>query len=133
VARPQRATYISSHRYVGLLGWTLAGACLALAVSQIGFVTIPVGVLLVVILAFAAPKDAVGFLEGVGIVAAVIGAINLDYHPCPRGGTTILKPGQTDVGCGGFDGAPWLIGGTALAVAVFVLWSLLRRRASPSR
>ena len=118
----------SARRWPGFLGWTLAGACLTLAVSQIGVFTIPIGIVLVAVCAYWAPRDALGFLEGAGIVCAVIGAMNLDYRPCPSGGTTILEPGQTDAGCGGFDGTPWLVAGLAVSVAVALVWLTLRRR-----
>src|SRR5438105_3498447 len=66
-------------------------------------------------------------------VIALIGLLNLDYHPCPNG-TVVLPPGQTSYECGGFDGTPWLIVGALLMVgAVLVFWWLRGLRTDHQR
>lgn len=96
-------------------------------VSQVGFFTVPVGLVLVAVLGWRWPGEALGLAEGAAAVAVLIGAINLDYRPCPPGGVTILRPGRTDAGCGGFDGTPWLVGGLVGMIGVAVLFWLLKR------
>ena len=119
-------------RWLWFAGWAVAGACLALIVSQIGVFTFPAGVVLIVVLTWHAPRHALGFVAGVGAVGVVIGALSLDYHPCPRDGVTVLEPGQTSFECGGFDGTPWLVVGAVLVVAAMVGYALANRR-SPGR
>src|SRR5882762_1761790 len=93
--------------------WATVGACLALGDSQVGLLTVPVGVLLALFLALKRRFGIalVGLIEGVAVVCAVVGALNLNSTPCPPSGSVGLLPGQESVSCGGFDGAPWLIAG----------------------
>jgi hypothetical protein len=66
-----------------------------------------------------------GLLEGAGGVSAVIGLVNLNYRPCS--GTLVLRPGQSSISCGGFDGTPWLIAGLAtMTLAAAVYWRVGR-------
>jgi hypothetical protein len=107
--------------------WGVAGASLTLIVSQIGFFTVPAGLVLVLaLLRYGGNEEALGLFAGAGAVAAVIGVLNLDYHPCSDG-PVVLPPGQTSYECGGFDGMPWLIVGAALMTAAVVGFALLRR------
>jgi hypothetical protein len=112
-------------RWTMFVAWGIAGAALALIVSVIGAFTVPVGIALVIVLTARAPREFVGFVAGVGATAAVIGALNLDYQPCAR--IEVLRPGQTDYECGGFDGTPWLVAGLVLIVAAVLLFLALRR------
>src|SRR4051812_6916478 len=92
-------------------GWVLAGSCLALGVSQIGVFTIPVGLVIAIVLSRrAARSDALGLVIGAGLVAVVVGLLNLDYSSCGDGGDLRVGPGQ-EVSCGGLDGRPWLAAG----------------------
>jgi hypothetical protein len=111
------------------LAWSVAGACLALIVSQVGALTLAIGLLLVALLLWRARgREAIGLLAGAGAVAVLVGVINLGYNPCPSG-PVVLKPGQTDFECGGFDGAPWLAVGLALMVVAAIAFRLMRRSA----
>lgn len=116
-------------RWGWFAAWSLPGACIALGVSQIGLVTLPLGVLLGVWLSRrSAARDSLGLVEGVGLVGVVIGLLNLDYSPCPSDRTLTLAPGQASVSCGGFDGRPWLVAGMALvALGVLSYWLVTRR------
>jgi hypothetical protein len=62
--------------------WSMAGACFALA---IGVFTVPLGVLLVALLARrqgSSGRELLGLLEGAGVVIALFGALNLGYRSC---------------------------------------------------
>lgn len=91
--------------------------------SQIGLVTVPAGVVLALWLARRSEgRQALGLVEGAGMVSVVVGVIHLDYHPCPSG-PIVLGPDQTSFSCGGFDGLPWLIAGfISTGVAAFLYW-----------
>ena len=118
----------SARQWALFLAWAIAGAALALFVSQIGFFTVPLGLVLVaVLLRRGGDEEALGLFAGAGAVAALIGVLNLDYHPCPRG-VHVLKPGETSFECGGFDGTPWLIAGALAMAAALICFELLRRR-----
>jgi hypothetical protein len=112
-------------RWTMFVLWAAAGAALAMIVSAVGVFTVPAGLALVLVLIVLAPREVVGFVAGVGATVAVIGALNLDYRPCAS--VEILRPGQTDFECGGFDGTPWLVGGLALLAAAVLLFVALNR------
>ena len=118
------------------LAWGLAGAGMSLFFSQIGAFTALPALLLAVALGWRGiGAEAFGLLAGVGSVAAAVGVVNLDYHPCPNH-PVILPPGQHSFECGGFDGTPWLIVGIAITVASvlgFLLVSSARGWREPTR
>jgi hypothetical protein len=112
--------------WLRFLAWTLVGLCLALGVSQVGLVTIPIGVVLAVWLVRKRRTrgEMLGLLEGAGALGAVVGVFNLDYRPCPSG-DVVLQLGQRSFSCGGFDGTPWLIVGLGvMALAAVLYWRL---------
>ncbi len=60
-------------RWRWFVAWSGPGACIALAISQIGLVTLPLGVLLGAWLSRRSwAGDALGLLEGAGLVGVVI-------------------------------------------------------------
>lgn len=106
----------------------MAGACYGFAVSQIGLLTVPVGMLLTAWLVRArrTGRELLGLAAGVGAVSVLVGGLNLDYRPCPTDGV-VLAYGQTEFSCGGFDGLPWLIVGVMAVVVAGVAYALLGR------
>lgn len=67
-----------------LAGWCLAGVALTLGVSQVGVVTVPLGCVMIVLLATRSRgPELLGILIGVGAVGVLIGAMSLGYRPCP--------------------------------------------------
>lgn len=117
----------SQARWIRFLGWTLVGLCFASGVSQIGLLTVPIGVVLAIWLARGNPgREMLGLLEGVGAIGVVVGLVNLDYRPCPSG-QVVLRPDQTSFSCGGFDGTPWLIAGLVVMALVPLAYRQLRR------
>ncbi len=112
-------------RWTMFVAWGVAGAATGLGITSLAFVTLPVALVLVAVLALRAPREAVGLVAGVGATIAAIGALNLDYTPCAR--VEVLPRGTTDFECGGFDGTPWLVVGLALVIAAVLLFLALRR------
>jgi hypothetical protein len=115
-------------RWRGFLLWSIVGACLALGVSQIGLVTVPVGVVLALWLGRRGGwgKEALGLVAGAGLVSALVGVINVDYRPCSSG-SVVLGVGRTSSSCGGFDGLPWLIVGLVLVTAGTLMYLAVTR------
>jgi hypothetical protein len=108
-------------------GWAAVGACLALGVSVLGLLTIPVGVVLALWLTRnRSGIAAIGTLAGAGAIAVFVGSLNRGYQPCSsHRGTLVLLPGQQSISssCGGIDGSHWIIAGTALiavATAIYI-------------
>jgi apolipoprotein N-acyltransferase len=61
-------------RWLRFLMWAVAGACFTLGISAIGVFTLPLGVLLVVLLARRqgnSGRELLGLLEGAGVVTAL--------------------------------------------------------------
>ena len=114
--------------------WAVAGACFALGLSVIGLFTVPLGVLLVVLLARrqgSSGRELFGLLEGAGLVVALFGSLNLDYRPCTSAPvfTHAVRGGGS---CGGVDGPPWLAAGLALTLlTALAYWWLSSPRCNP--
>jgi hypothetical protein len=108
--------------------WALVGMLFGLGVTSLGIFAVPVGIVFALLL-LRRHRDASGwgFLAGLGVLVSVVGAINLDYQPCPPGPVKgVIPPGGSSVSgsCGGVDGLPWLIVGLvilAVAVAAYVV------------
>jgi hypothetical protein len=72
-------------------------------------------------------REAIGFVEGVGVVLLTVWFLNRDYTPCPANGRLSIPasaPPGTSVSCGGFDARPWLLAGvlvSSLALAAYVV------------
>lgn len=118
-----------ARQWVLFTAWGVAGASLTLVVSQIGFFTAPLGMVLTALLVRRTnmAAEVLGALAGAGAVSTFVGVVNLDYHPCSDG-PVVLPPGQTSYECGGFDGTPWLIVGAALLIGAVVGFAVLRRQ-----
>lgn len=56
--------------------WVLAGLCLALVVSQVGVVTVPVGIVLVVLLVRRDGRGWPALLVGLGLLPLYVGWLN---------------------------------------------------------
>jgi hypothetical protein len=114
----------------------LPGACGAFAVTALGVLVVPVGLLLALGLVWRRPGvDSLGSLAGLGVIVAWIGSLNLDYHACssnpvglslPRGAT-----GSAVYSCGGVNGSPWMIVGGSAVVAVLILYFVATRSTPP--
>ena len=116
--------------------WALAGACFALGLSAIGVFTVPLGVLLVVLLARrqgSSGRELLGLIEGAGVVIALFGALNLDYRPCSST-PVVIHAARGGGSCGGVDGPVWLAAGVALILltALTYWWLSSPRRNPPS-
>jgi len=108
-----------------------------LGVTSLGIFAVPVGIVLAALL-LRRHRDASGwgFLAGVGVLVSLVGAINLDYQPCPAGPIHgVIPPGggsSFSGSCGGVDGLPWLVVGLVmLAVAVAAYVVVQNRQAHP--
>ncbi len=114
--------------------WAAVGACLALGVSVVGLITIPVGVVLAVWLTRnPSGHSAIGALAGAGAVTVFVGILHRGYQPCSsHAGALALLPRQQSVGssCGGIDGWHWIVAGTAVIVLATVIHAF-RQAAQP--
>ena len=122
-------------RWLRFFMWAVAGACFALGLSAIGVFTVPLGGLLVVLLARkqgSSGRELLGLLEGAGVVIALFGALNLDYRSCSSAPvfTHAVRGGGS---CGGVDGPPWLASGLALMLLTAIAyWWLSSPRRNPA-
>ena len=124
----------SRHSPSVVLGWAIVGAALALSVSQLAIVTVPLGAVLIGFLARRSNgRDVVGAVVGAGAVGVLIGVINLDYRPCPSNGVLVLPVGEREVSCGGFDGLPWLVVGASAMLAGVLSYGILTLRSIRQR
>jgi hypothetical protein len=115
----------------------LPGACLAFAVTALGFFVVPVGLLLAIGLARRRRgMDAVGLVAGIGVMVAWIGSINLDYHACSSSSVSLALPrGSTRsavYSCGGVNGTPWMIVGVTALLAALVVYIVATRPCPPA-
>lgn len=114
------------------LAWTGSGALIAF--TALGLASIGIFVLPFAIAGTAAVRnrarfwpDGLGMGAGIGIMAIVIGVLNLGYRPCPSGSIS-LGPGQTSFECGGFDPVPWFVAGSLLVAASVLAYLFVRDR-----
>ncbi|HEX9411039.1 MAG TPA: hypothetical protein VF986_05025 [Actinomycetota bacterium] len=111
--------------------WAVAGAVMTfsfLTGFSIGLLILPVAAALVVWVVRSAPRprEAIGFLAGVGAVLLLAAFSNRDYTPCPTSGQRAhLSPGSS-FSCGGFDPIPWLVAGSVIVSVVVIGFALLR-------
>ena len=106
---------------IGFVAWAAVGALAAFAVAtapSIGLLLMPVAAVAVVLAArrIRVWPEAFGLLEGVAAIALTIGLLNLGNTPCPSSGELVLRPGEHEASCGGFDPMPLLIAALILAV-----------------
>ena len=119
----------SRHPPYVVLGWAIVGAALALSVSQLAIITVPLAAVLIGFLARRSNgPELVGAVVGAGAVGVLIGVINLDYRPCPSNGVLVLPVAAREASCGGFDGLPWLIAGASVMLAGVLLYGILNLR-----
>jgi hypothetical protein len=116
--------------------WMMPGICLAGGVSALGVFVVPLGLVLVAVLAWRRPTaDALGLLGGLGVIVAWIGSINLDYQACSsRAVRLILTPSgprSASYSCGGVNGLSWLIVGISAAAVAIALYLLTTRSTAP--
>ncbi len=114
----------------------MVGACFTLGISAIGVFTLPLGVLLVVLLARRqgnSGRELLGLLEGAGVVTALFGVLNFDYRACSSA-PVFTHAARGGGSCGGVDGPPWLGAGVALMLltAVAYWWLSSPRHKPPS-
>jgi hypothetical protein len=113
--------------------WAVVGGLAAFSfLSWIGVFVLPVAGLALWAVASRSPgwSSAFGAVTGAGLFCLVVWVINRDYVPCPPNGLSgdDIPPGETSIGCGGFDPQPWLVAAIVLAVAGVGAFVLARRR-----
>jgi Flp pilus assembly protein TadB len=96
--------------------WAAAGAAMTFGVLtglSIGVFVLPFSTALVLWVAWRTPhpREALGFVEGIGAVLLLVALIN-------RAGD-------------GIDPMPWLLAGVSLCVFALLMYGLLRRQAAP--
>ena len=117
----------------------LPGVCVAFGVTALGIFIVPVGLVLVICLAWRrATVDALGLLAGVGAIVAWVGSINLGYRACSSSHPGLsLAPGERSVSysCGGVNGQAWLIVGVCMLAASVALYLVMsdQQGALPSK
>jgi hypothetical protein len=115
--------------------WVLAGALAVfslLGAASIGLFIAPLAVV-AIWLAFRfgrAGPEMLGLVTGAGTVCLLIAFLNRGTTPCTEQGRT-LRPGETEVGCGGLEPTPWLVVGLVLVAAGIVAYALARRNTHP--
>ncbi len=111
------------------VAWMLPGVCVAFGVTALGIFIVPVGLVLVICLAWRrATVDALGLLAGVGAIVAWVGSINLGYRACSSSHPGLsLAPGERSVSysCGGVNGQAWLIVGVCMLAASVALYLVM--------
>jgi hypothetical protein len=115
-------------------GWCVAGATFTfsfLTGFSIGLFVLPLAAVLLIWVAWSAPRlaEALGFIEGTGLILLLVAFRQRDYAPC-TGEDYVIPPGSppgTSVGCGGFDPMPWLIAGIALTGLSLLTYLILRK------
>jgi len=113
------------------LAWTVAGALVALTVLgilSIGIFVLPFAVAAIIFLRRRSPgwPTTLGIPAGVGVMAIVLGFLNLDYQPCTS--APIVLHGQETYSCGGIDPTPLFLVGSLILVAAFVVYAVVSRR-----
>jgi hypothetical protein len=115
--------------------WTAAGGLFTFSLLtgfSIGLFVLPLATALLLWVARRAPgREAIGFVEGVGIVLITVWFLNRDYTPCPPNGRLSIPasaPPGTSVSCGGFDARPWLAAGVLVSSLAFAAYAVARRR-----
>jgi hypothetical protein len=111
--------------------WTIAGGLFTFSLLtgfSIGLFLLPIAAAFLLWVAGRGPgREAIGFVEGVGVVLLTVWFLNRDYTPCPANGRLSIPasaPPGTSVSCGGFDARPWLLAGvlvSSLALAAYVV------------
>jgi hypothetical protein len=113
--------------------WALVGGGFTfsyLTGFTIGLFILPFVVLLlgVVLWASPRPREALGFVAGIGAMVLVIGFLHWGDRPCPSGGRLHLAVDEYAVSCGGLDPMPWFLAGGVVVGAAVVGYALGRRR-----
>jgi hypothetical protein len=125
---------VGSRRGLWFIAWALPGACFGLSISALAILTLPLGILAVLVLRRrSGGREVLGLLAGIGVVIGAIGSGHMHYQACSAtGGSLFLRVGQTSVGssCGGVDGILWLIAGVFLTATAVILYLLATRRSS---
>ena len=119
------------------MGATFAFGC----VTALWFVVLPIGLLLAgIVWRRVRVAGAPGAIVGIGLVVAVLGAVNLGNRACTDGSTAFhgtLKPGGParviSNGCGGINGTVWLITGTVLILGTVALMTWRRSADNTTR
>jgi hypothetical protein len=122
----------SRRRWRWFLAWMAPGVCLAFGVTALGVFILPLGVVLVAVLArLRSTVDAWGALGGLGAIIAWIGIINLNYRACSSHAVHLslatTAGGSASFSCGGVDGLTWLIVGGCAAGAAIAMYVLMTR------
>ncbi len=97
-----------------------------------GLFMVPAGLILVVALSRYRPTIAAfGLVAGLGLGAAWLGSINLDYRACQSHAARLTLapngPRSTSYSCGGINGLSWTLVGISVAIAVIILFLLMSR------
>ena len=111
--------------------WAVPGIVAGLQVSAIGVLLLPVGLVVIVLLAKSTRiwPEVLGLFEGMAAVCFVVVALNADYWTCPPSGEVITrtKDSLTVESCGTVNPWPWLMVGLTLAVGAAVAYRVAKR------
>ena len=116
--------------------WAVPGIVAGLQVSAIGVLLLPVGLVVIVLLAKVIRiwPEVLGICEGIAAVCFLVVALNADYWTCPPSGEVITrtKDSVTVESCGTLNPWPWLAIGLTLAVGAAVAYRAARRPLGPA-
>lgn len=115
--------------------WAVLGIVAGLQVSAIGVLLLPVGVVVIVLLAKFTRiwPEVLGVFEGIAAVCLLVVALNADYWTCPPSGEVITrtKDSVTVESCGAVNPWPWLIFALTVAVGAAVAYRAAKRPPYP--
>ena len=111
--------------------WAVLGIVVGLQVSAIGVLLLPVGLVVIVLLAKFTRiwPEVLGIFEGIAAVCFLVVALSADYWTCPPRGEVITrtKDSVTVESCGTLNPWPWLIAGLILAVGAALAYRVAKR------
>lgn len=116
--------------------WAVLGIVVGLQVSAIGVLLLPVGLVVIVLLAkfTRIGPEVLGVFEGIAAVCFLVVALNADYWTCPPSGEVITrtKDSVTVESCGTLNPWPWLIAGLIFAVGAALAYRVAKRPPRPA-
>jgi hypothetical protein len=116
--------------------WAVLGIVVGLQVSAIGVLLLPVGLVVIVLLAkfTRIGPEVLGVFEGIAAVCFLVVALNADYWTCPPSGEVITrtKDSVTVESCGTLNPWPWLIAGLIFAVGAALAYRVAKRPPGPA-
>ncbi|MGI8595460.1 MAG: hypothetical protein ACR2ML_14055 [Solirubrobacteraceae bacterium] len=112
--------------------WAVPGIVVALQVSVIGVLLLPVGLAAIFLLTKFTRlwPEMLGAFEGMAAICFLIVALNADFWSCPPSGekVTRTKDSVSIESCGSLNPWPWLIVGLIFAIGGAVAYGVAKRR-----